>query len=136
MAKSVVILRGTSNAGKTSVAELITTGRVDAVIVSADDFFYKNGHYNFDANLLGAAHGQCKAKFMQAIARGEELIVVSNTNTKESEFGYYKTLAEQQGYLVFFLVIEKRHDQVNSHNCPASSIEKQAAAIKSSLTLK
>lgn len=50
-------------------------------------------------------------------------IVVSNTFTQEWEMDAYYKLAKEYGYNVFSLIVENRHNGVNTHNVPESKIE-------------
>ena len=130
--KTVIILRATSNSGKTTFAEYLFSLTPDAFICCADDYFIKHG-LDFDFRHLDDAHQFCKNEFDSAIEQGKSPIIVANTNTRESEFAYYKDLAEANDYRVFYLVIEKRHNNVNNNNVPQETIDKQAARIRNSL---
>ncbi len=133
--KTVILLRACSNAGKSTFASYLQNLKGDAVVCCADDFFYQNGEYKFNPKGLGAAHGECHRKFIEAIEAGKELVIVSNTNTAHREFQFYIDNAEDNGYMVFSVVLEKRHNWVNDHNCPEASIIKQSENIKNSLKL-
>lgn len=133
--REVIILRGTSSSGKSTFANLIEVIYPDVVICCADDFFYQGGNYVFDRSKLGEAHMLCKQKFEKAICDDENLILVANTNTNSKAFNFYKKMAESFGYRVTFLVVEKRHENSNSHNCPEPTIRMQAEEIKNSLKL-
>ena len=132
-AKNVVVLRGTPSAGKNSVAALFA----DSVVVSADDFFYdRDLNYKFDASKLGFAHAQCREVFLDALHNGSwGTIVVANTNSKESEFKFYQEEALAHGHFFFSLVVERRHDNKNSHNVPDETVARMASNIKNSLKL-
>ena len=52
---NLILLRGVSGAGKSTVAGLF----IDATIISTDDFFMKDGEYQFDANSLVENHMKC-----------------------------------------------------------------------------
>ena len=136
MSKTVIILRAASGAGKSTFADYISElSDGNTIICSADDYFITNGKYLFDPRNLGKAHFECQRKFLNALSRKESLIIVSNTNSKESEFKYYEEAAKDFGYTTFFLVLEKRHNGENQHDCPDYSIEMQANNIKSNLKL-
>ena len=63
-------------------------------------------------------------------------IIVANTNTKKSDYGWYQEMGEKAGAKVIFLVIERRHDNVNSHNVPDETLERQEQNIRNSLKLR
>ena len=128
----VIIIRGASCSGKSAFASYLASIKKgqQAVVCTADDAFYnKDGEYVFVREKLAGAHNLCKMKFLDAIHDGKELIIVANTNTTKKEFSYYKDVAEDHDYLVFFTVLEKRHNNQNSHNCPQELIERQAKNI-------
>ena len=51
-------------------------------------------------------------------------VVVSNTFTQEWEMKPYYELAEKYGYTVFSLVVENRHNGINTHGVPDETLEK------------
>jgi predicted kinase len=134
MQRNLIILKGTSSSGKSTFANLIA---YPCFIITADDYFYdKEGNYHFDGSKLGNAHAACRDKFDEALK--DDIItniVIANTNTRESEWKYYSDQAEKAGLKVFHVVMEKRHDCVNSHNVPQSSLDRQANSIKENLKL-
>jgi predicted kinase len=133
--KTVILLRACSNAGKSTFAEYLQSFTGYAVICCADDYFYQDGEYKFNPQGLGAAHGECRRKFVESVESGKELIIVANTNTSPKEFQFYIDNAEDCGYRVFSIILEKRHEKLNDHNCPDTSIMKQSENIKQSLKL-
>lgn len=131
----LVILRGSSGCGKSSVARLFG-GEVS--VCTADDYFYDElGKYNFNPDHLSIAHKQCQEKFVYALDNPDfDTIVIANTNTKEKDFKFYIDEAEKRGIMVFSLVVEKRHTGVNSHGTPDHVIDRHVENIKNSLKLK
>ena len=132
--KRAIILRGTSNAGKTTLSDLFPEPKV---VCCADDYFTDvDGNYNFNANYLNLAHSHCKEKFVSALKDDNvDTIVVANTNTTPKEFGYYTDKAEEMGIMVFSLVVERRHESKNHHNVPFDIIERQSRNITNNLKL-
>ena len=132
---AVIILRGASGSGKSSVAKLFGP---DAIICTADDFFYDSeGNYNFNPDHLSIAHEQCFRKFLYALDNPDvDMIVIANTNTKISEFQKYIDEAEKCGCMVFSLVVERRHNGINSHGVPEHVIDRNEKNIKNTLKLK
>lgn len=95
--RTVTILRGVSGSGKsTYTAKNFST----ATVCSADLFFLKDGVYQFDATKLGNAHSWCFRQFEAALQRGDDSVVVDNTNTKLWEFKNYVQAAAKYGYEV------------------------------------
>jgi len=134
MSKKVIILRGCSGAGKSTVAHLFS-GK--SVICTADDFFYdEKGVYNFDASKLSDAHTDCRLKFVTAIHDDSiDTIIVANTNTQEKEFDFYLDYAKQLDIMYFSLVIENRHGNENVHGVPNYVLERQRDNIIQNLRL-
>jgi predicted kinase len=132
--RTLTILKGTSSSGKSTFANLIA---YPCCIITADDYFYdKEGNYNFDATKLSHAHAACRDKFDEALKDDVITnIVICNTNTRESEWSYYAKNAEKAGLMVFHVVMEKRHDSVNSHSVPQHTLERQANSIMENLKL-
>ena len=135
ISKVVVILRGSSGCGKSSVAQLFGG---EVAICTADDYFYDElGKYNFNPDHLSIAHKQCQEKFVYALDNPDfDTVVVANTNTKEQDFQFYVAEAEKRGIMVFSLVVEKRHNGVNTHETPDHVIDRHVENIKNSLKLK
>jgi energy-coupling factor transporter ATP-binding protein EcfA2 len=131
----LVILRGSSGCGKSSVARLFGG---EVAICTADDYFYDElGKYNFNPDHLSIAHKQCQEKFIYALDNPDfDTIVVANTNTKEKDFKFYIDEAEKRGIMVFSLVVEKRHNGINTHGTPDHVIDRHVENIKNSLKLK
>lgn len=132
----LILLRGVSSSGKTTFANYLADIDTDSVICCADDFFYKNEEYCFDVSKLGAAHGVCKEKFKRAIHNDVSTIIVANTNAKPSDFSFYEEYAKGAGYQVISLVVEKRHENKNSHNVPQETLDRQELNIRNSLKLQ
>lgn len=128
----MIIIRGASGSGKSTFASIFP----DATVCEADKFFLdEKGKYNFNQELLGQAHSACWYSFMDAVKANKDLIIVSNTNTRESEFNGYKDYAEKHGYKVFVVILENRHGGKNCHGVPDQTLEKQKDRIKSSIKL-
>jgi len=152
----VLILRGPSGAGKSKFTE----GFPSAVIVSADDFWWKpvnqnnpSGNpirnvgtltypkleeYDFNPMLLNVAHSNCFKKFLDAVRRADnDTIVVDNTNIHIWEFQNYISAARLGGYEVGVVefVAETVEDlkelgKRNQHRVPVEVICKMALGFE------
>ena len=95
MVNEVVILRGLPGCGKSYfVRELRRAGR-EVMVVSADDYFQKNG-YQFDPDALGEAHKACFRRYLEAVTgrkRVADVLVVDNTNIRLWEVSPYVAVA-------------------------------------------
>ena len=123
---NLILLRGVSGAGKSTVAGLF----IDATIISTDDFFMKDGKYQFDANSLVENHMKCTVKAEQAMntAHAEDAkhtLVVHNTFTKDWEMQPYLVLADKYKYMVHTLIVENRHGSESIHDVPQPSVDAQ-----------
>jgi predicted kinase len=143
--KKVIILRGPSGAGKSTV----TKEYPNATVISADDFFMQmvdfNGNfdepeafmpeptfeYKFDVAKLSEAHAQSVKLFTDALKRGDELVIVDNTNIKHWQFAHYIGIAELAGYNVevvsiigFTIEDIKLCASRNAHNVPIDVVAK------------
>ena len=124
--RNLILLRGVSGAGKSTVAELF----IDSDILSTDDFFMKDGEYQFDANSLVENHMKCTAEAdrIMNLATTEDAVhtlVIHNTFTKQWEMTPYLILAEKYGYTVHTIIVENRHESESIHDVPQASVDAQ-----------
>lgn len=134
MMRNLYLLRGLPGSGKSTLARHIGDS-----FVEADMFFLKNGKYEFDGSKIRDAHAWCQSTVrewmqMNADTYGLEYseIAVSNTFTQEWEMEAYYNLAKEFNYRVFSIIVENRHDGVNSHGVPEDKLE----AMKSRFEVK
>ena len=125
MMRNLYLLRGLPGSGKSTLARF-----VGDAFVEADMFFLKNGKYEFDGSKIRDAHAWCQSTVrewmqMNADTYGLEYseIAVSNTFTQEWEMEAYYNLAKEFNYKVFSIIVENRHDGVNSHGVPEEKLE-------------
>jgi predicted kinase len=97
--KVLILVRGLSGVGKTTVA-----GMLGHEMVEADMYFVDRdtGEYNFDPKKLPEAHAWCLGKTRQALVSHGKAIV-SNTFTQRWEMQPYLELAEELGARVHVL---------------------------------
>ena len=129
---TLILLRGLPGSGKSTLAKNLAGGSGSAHF-EADQYFMNGGKYEFNANLLYAAHKWCREQVEYAMEYGHkgapekfplDTIVVSNTFTREWEMKPYYVLAKKYGYRVHSLIVENRHGGINEHNVPIETIEK------------
>jgi len=121
--KELILLRGLPGSGKSTLAKSL-----DGIHIEADQFFMIDGEYRFDASKLKDAHNYCFTRtksymYIHSSKDTAERIIVSNTFTQEWEMKPYFELAEKNGYRVYSLIVENRHDGVNQHGVPADKLE-------------
>lgn len=133
--KQLIILRGVSGAGKSTVAEIISEGYWP--ICEADQYHYtENGVYDWKPENVGKAHAWCQSIVRDAMVSNIKKIIVSNTSTTEKELKPYLTLAEEFGYQVISLVVENRHGNDSIHEVPQHTRDQQEKRLRSSLKLQ
>jgi len=116
--KNLFLLRGLPGSGKSTFAKMICNQHVEADMFFFDD----NSNYVFDATKLKQAHKWCQDTTEEWMKQGYN-VAVSNTFTQEWEMDAYYALAKQYGYQVTSLVVENRHDGVNTHGVPDDKLE-------------
>lgn len=98
MRKKVFIMRGLPGSGKSSLATSIANGQeldVKSTIISADNFFVKDGVYKFDKSKIKEAHKACLRAFIVALIDTDiHIVIVDNTNIRVWEYMPYFSLAE------------------------------------------
>jgi predicted kinase len=125
MTKQVIIMRAPSGAGKST---WIKTHAPTATVCSADFYFEHSGSYKFDPTLLGKAHGSCVHAFKEALARGDALVVVDNTNLIRKHYKEYVELAKAAGYEVFQKCLKTQFQ--NAHGVPADKVAQMRASFQ------
>ena len=118
----VIIMSGVPGSGKST----FTKGLEKPVICSADNYFMKNGEYQFDVSKLAQAHGECLRVFTHALLEKSELVVVDNTNTTVLEIAPYYALAAAYGYHVKLVTVNCEPETAfarNVHGVPLQGIK-------------
>jgi len=119
MSKELFLLRGLPGSGKSTLAESLGGRHIEA-----DMYFMNDGIYEFDASKLRNAHDWCRKEVFRSMATNWERIIVSNTFTQEWEMEEYIELGNRYKYKIYSLIVENRHDGVNSHNVPDEVLTK------------
>lgn len=119
MNKILYIVRGISGSGKSTFAKTLGGVHFEADMYFTDE----NGIYKFDPSKLKMAHNWCMIQTQKAMVNDEPKIVVSNTFTQEWEMETYFKLAEENGYVVFSIIVENRHGGKNTHGVPDDKLE-------------
>ena len=134
MEKTLIILRGVSGAGKSTVAETIA-GKAWPVF-EADKYHYQDGVYDWKPENMAVAHKWCQEQVREAMVCRIAKIIVSNTSTTEKELKPYIALADEHGYQVISLVVENRHGNDSIHNVPQETRDAQELRLRNSLKLQ
>lgn len=129
---TLYLIRGIPGSGKSTIAAQLANSGIVAVSLEADQYFVNTaGIYNFNPNLLGAAHQWCQDEVKSWLMNGHS-VAVSNTSTTEKEVTTYKKIAEEYNAAFVSLIVEHRHEGKNVHNVPVDSIArmKQRFSVK------
>lgn len=134
---TVVIMRGPPGSGKSKYAqELLQYSGVHPnarAVVSAEQFFLRDGVYVWNPLQLQQAHRQCFAQFVRALEAHATLIVVDNTNIRLAEITPYARLAEAKFYTVQIIRIACPKDIAfprNSHGVQEETYDRMSATIE------
>lgn len=144
-AKVLVILRGLPGSGKSHLARLIVTTTINEdpqrFIYSTDEFFIRNGMYQFNPNMLGDAHEWNKRRVFEAMMLGMSPIIVDNTNTEMWEMKPYAGYAVQYGYaveilepLTVWIFNPPELARRNTHGVPKAKIESMLERYEKKIT--
>lgn len=97
--KTLVLMRGVSGSGKSTVAARIARER-GGVVLSTDDYFEKEGRYEFDPSMLTRNHAKNQERAERAMRDGTSPVIIDNTNTQAWEMRPYVDAAKRYGYEV------------------------------------
>ena len=129
--KTLVLIRGLPGSGKTTLAKaylsfftkgLLPWDRLRAGHYETDMFFYRNGTYQYNSDLLEVAQRQCLAQTEAGMRQNLDLVVVSNAFIRLWELEPYIKLANALGYIVQEIIVNAPFQNV--HGVPSDVIEK------------
>ena len=114
MASTLVLIRGLSGSGKTSLMELIVGSSdyssEDRASVSVNDFFVSDeGDYQFDPTQLKAAHEWCFDE-AEALVKDEaiDVVVVHNVFSRKWEVDPYVEMGRKHGCVIHIVNLYDR----------------------------
>ncbi|XP_030596469.1 NEDD4-binding protein 2 [Archocentrus centrarchus] len=100
--KVLVLLRGAPGSGKSTLARTLLEHNPGGAVLSTDDYFTRNGEYQFDPTALGEAHEWNHKRAKEAFEKGTNPIIIDNTNMQGWEMKPYVAQALKHGYRVLF----------------------------------
>ena len=132
-APAVIILRGISGSGKSSLAKHFSSLALAAhpapstlprspydlappppphsIVCSADAFFIHRGVYRFDTKRLSQAHAHCQSHFLSLLSAATPHIIVDNTNIERWQYATYARMAQLLGYSVVIVEVRVSGEQ-------------------------
>jgi len=125
--KELILIRGIPGSGKSTFAKMICNQYIEA-----DMYFMQDGEYKFDASKINEAHTWCQNKTEEWMKKGYN-VVVSNTFSREWEMQEYYEMAEKYGYRIYSVIMENRHNGINSHGVPEEKITQMKNRFEISL---
>lgn len=124
--KSLIIVRGLPGSGKSTIAhDLARTSGLRGYsieICETDQFFMKDGKYEFDASKLHRYHTKNQDACWNAMKNDVDWVVVSNTSLTLSEVVPYIHSAVLSGYDVQVVTAKGNYESL--HAVPLETIER------------
>jgi len=98
--KKLIILRGLPGSGKSKKAkQLVGNG----IIHSTDDYFTKNGKYEFDIDSVGKFHGFNLAASIRSMKKDISPVIIDNTNIVAMHCAKYVEAGKVYGYEIIII---------------------------------
>lgn len=121
--QNLFLIRGLPASGKSTLAKMLAI-----LIFEADMFFMQDGKYVFDGSKLPEAHAWCQDSVRNALASGEQNVVVANTFTTRWELEPYIKMANDADAKLIVVDLfdggcdDQKLFERNSHNVPLEAI--------------
>ncbi|KAF1395208.1 hypothetical protein PFLUV_G00009160 [Perca fluviatilis] len=141
--KVLVLLRGAPGSGKSTLARAYLEHNPGGVRLSTDDYFTRNGEYQFDPAALGEAHEWNHKQAKEAFERGANPIIIDNTNMQSWEMRPYVAQALKHGYKVLFREPDtwwknkpRELERRTTHNVPVEKIRRMLNGYERFITVQ
>jgi len=115
---NMIIVRGIPGSGKSTLAKTLIGFYMH---VEADQFFVKDGIYEFDIDKIGEAHRWCQTRVCELLDAGFN-VVVSNTFTTIKELRPYFEIAKERGIVPQVVTCHAQYG--NIHSVPEETLAK------------
>jgi energy-coupling factor transporter ATP-binding protein EcfA2 len=138
MNKNLILIRGVSGSGKSTVSNLFR----GVFSISTDDMFMVDGKYKFDPSKLGEYHQATIGKVEEQMLHTKtaedweasyNTIVVHNTFTEVWEMDPYYALADKYIWTVHSIIVENRHFGKSIHDVPDNVLKSQKSRFNIAL---
>jgi len=130
---TMTIMVGCQGSGKSTWANANRANRPNVTYCSADSYFQVGSIYKFDVSKLGRAHGRCFRNAVEAVIRGES-VVIDNTNGSIAELAPYYALGQAFGLEIEVVRMVCSPDVAaarNVHGVPEAGVRATARKIES-----
>jgi len=127
MTATLCIIRGVPGSGKSTVARQLIEAGEYVCLFEADEYFTKDGVYQFDGSQIKAAHKACYTNVVNALTQGKR-VIVANTFTRKWEFAEYVEFCNTHNILYTIMVLEPKYRNV--HNVPQSTVHEMIARFE------
>uniref|UniRef100_A0A672JEB9 NEDD4 binding protein 2 n=1 Tax=Salarias fasciatus TaxID=181472 RepID=A0A672JEB9_SALFA len=141
--KVLVLLRGAPGSGKSTLARALLDHNRGGVVLSTDDYFIRNGRYAFDPTALGEAHDWNHKRAKEAFERGNNPIIIDNTNMQGWEMKPYVAQALRHGYKVLFREPDtwwknkpRELERRTAHDVPVETIRRMLSGYERFVTVQ
>lgn len=114
----MIIVRGIPGSGKSTLAKTLIGFYMH---VEADQFFVKDGNYEFDIDKIAEAHRWCQRRVCELLDAGFN-VVVSNTFTTIKELRPYFDIAKERGIVPQVVTCHAQYGNV--HDVPEETLTK------------
>lgn len=140
--RTMYIMIGLPGSGKSTEVQKIsrTHGiiRESVTICSADDYFSRTGSYLFDPSQLGEAHASCMREATEACVRGDDCVIIDNTNLTNIERAPYYMLGVAFNYTIKLVWVEPglTIDEIaarNVHGVPVTTVRRMSERMENPL---
>jgi predicted kinase len=117
----MILVRGLPGSGKSTIAKNLIGWYWH---LETDQYWMKDGEYEFDASKLGVAHQWCQDETRSLLSRGFSA-VVSNTFTTKKELRPYFEIAKEFDIVPQVILCQAQYG--NIHNVPEETLRKMKA---------
>ncbi|XP_028821589.1 NEDD4-binding protein 2-like 2 isoform X1 [Denticeps clupeoides] len=138
----LILMRGAPGSGKSTLATQLLSSGPSGLILSTDDYFFREDGYHYDPRFLGQAHDWNHNRAREAMCEGRSPVIIDNTNIHAWEMKPYVETALETGYNVCFyepetswkcdpIELERR----NTHGVPRDKIAKMLECFEAPMTV-